>query len=147
VNCEGHKLYNPDNNSTSARISDKLTLPYYADGSMVNGSACNDGLVPPLAGSPRPIRVRLWELQPLIPHSFLWRPFNQDVLLGLVFIQVSTYGTPRYLKIRCSRMRQKISLFFKLGTSRSELFFGGTNRGKIKWVPLANEVILCVCII
>ena len=65
--------------------------------------------------------------------------------MGMGFQSISRYNTPPPFQSLISEGAVTFPVFgFKLGTSGSELYLGGTNSdlyaGDFTWVPLTNEV-------
>jgi cathepsin D len=135
-------VYNPSHSSTSALVGQNFSLRY-AGGSSVNGTTYTDSvIVGGLTATCQTLGVATSYSTGLSASNF-----TPDGLLGLGWSQISHYNASGYFQTLIAEGKAPSRVFsFKLATSGSELYIGGTDKalynGTFTWVPVTKEVSL-----
>ncbi|KAJ7593823.1 acid protease [Mycena floridula] len=137
--CSGHLKYNPKASSTSTALGKKFSLSY-GDGSTVAGMQYTDTVS--IAG----LTAKKQTLGAASQYStgFGSAQFKPDGLMGMAFQTISDYDAPPLFQSLVTAGVTTAPVFaFKLATSGSELFIGGTNSklftGSLSWAPVTKE--------
>ncbi|KAH9968219.1 acid protease [Russula dissimulans] len=137
--CSGHTAYNPNASRTANDLRKTFSLAY-GDGSTVNGEQYTDAIS--IAG----LSAKSQTLGAATEYSsgFSSSQFPADGLMGMAFQSISNYNASPLFQTLISEGAVTAPVFgFKLATSGSELFLGGTNSalytGDFTWVPLTHN--------
>jgi len=139
LTCAGHTAYDP-NASRTAKDLGKTFAMRYGDNSAVFGEQYTDVVsIAGLTAQPQTLGAAL-EYSP----GFAANQFPADGIMGMGFQSISTYNASPLFQTLISEGAVTSPVFgFKLATSGSELFLGGTNSalytGSFTWVPLTIE--------
>ncbi|KAI0310964.1 acid protease [Amylostereum chailletii] len=137
--CSGHTIYTPSDSSTSKSLSKSFKLEY-GDKSTVSGTQYTDTVS--IAG----IKVTKQTLGVAKTYStgFESDEYPADGLLGMGFKSISDYdANPPFQNMIAAGSVDDSVFGFKLSTSGSELYLGGTNSnlytGSFTYVPVTTE--------
>jgi len=137
VNCLRHTLYDPGASSTSRSLFKTFSLSFQ-DGSTAHGEQFTD--VVRIAG----LTADTQTLGAATSVSSFGFTFLADGVVGLAFQSISGFNaTPVFQTLISESVLDSPVFGFKLATSGSELFLGGTNSklytGDFTWVPLTVQ--------
>ncbi|KIJ60518.1 hypothetical protein HYDPIDRAFT_98543 [Hydnomerulius pinastri MD-312] len=121
--CSGHTIYNPSSSSTAKDLKKTFSLSY-GDGSTVSGEQYTDTVS--IAG----LTATTQTLGAAKQYStgFQSSQFPADGLMGMAFKSISDYNANPVFQTLVADGKTDNSVFaFKLASSGSELYIGGTN--------------------
>ncbi|KAI0308568.1 aspartic peptidase domain-containing protein [Amylostereum chailletii] len=137
--CAGHTLYNPNSSTTAKSLGMSFSLAY-GDGSTVSGTQYTDTV------SVGGIKVAGQTLGAATKYStgFGSKQFPADGLMGIGFKSISVYNAnPPFQSMVAAGAITAPVFGFKLSTSGSELYLGGTNSklfsGSFTYVPVTTQ--------
>jgi cathepsin D len=126
TNCAGHTLWTTSKSSTAKSLGKSYSLAF-GDGSTVSGTQFSDTVT--IAG----LTATAQDVGASTVYStgFALANFPPDGLMGMGFEQISVFGSSGVFQTLVSEGKTTAGSFsFKLSTSGSELFLGGTNPAK-----------------
>ncbi|KAI0792602.1 acid protease [Abortiporus biennis] len=122
--CSGHNLYTASASSTSKKQSGTFEIQY-GDGSTVSGPIYKDTVK--VAG----VTVSQQTFSAVTELSSLFSGDPADGILGLAFSSISNLGASPFFNTAFSQGAVSSNVFaFKLASSGSELYLGGTDSSK-----------------
>ncbi|KAF8729285.1 peptidase A1 family, partial [Rhizoctonia solani] len=135
--CSPHKKYTASSSSTSKSQSGSFSIQY-GDGSTASGPVYSDTVT--VGG----LSVTSQYFSPVTSESSSFASDPEDGIMGLAFNSISSIGKPTFIDNLYSQGEISSPVFsFRLATTGSELYLGGTNAakysGSITYVPLTSK--------
>ncbi|KAF9221231.1 acid protease [Gyrodon lividus] len=137
--CSGHTVYDPSSSSTSMNLGTTFNHTY-GDGSNVSGEQYSDTVsIVGLTATSQTLGAAE-EYSSGLESS----QFPADGLMGMAFQSISNYDASPVFQTLVSQGQTDEPVFaFKLATSGSELYIGGTNSalytGDFRYIPVTQE--------
>ncbi|KAG9124711.1 Type I transmembrane sorting receptor [Ceratobasidium sp. 392] len=135
--CKGHKSFDASKSSTVKPQSGNFSISY-GDGSTSSGPIFSDTVT--IAG----LTANEQFFSPVTSESDSFAQDPSDGIMGLAFSSISNIGKPTFIEnLKSAGAIQSAIFAFKLASTGSELFIGGTNSelftGDITFSPLTSK--------